>query len=187
MKTILFINGCIREKNSRTLKLANTYIEEKKKESDINLIERNLNFENLQYMTSKSFVSETGEMIPFDSGLAQEFADADEIVLAAPFWEFMFPAVVSCYFEKVSCVGVTFKYTETGSVGLCKATSFKFIYTAGDYLKDEDRVPEKYLKKLTELYGIPEFSSILVDGLDIQTNDAEVLVNNMCDKIKALK
>ncbi len=184
MKTVLFINGCVREEFSRTLRIAHVYLNELKKKEDFKLIERNLVDNNLSYITNNSFHSETGEQIISDNHLAIEFAMADEIVLAAPFWEFMFPAVVSCYIEKISCVGITFKYGPTGSVGLCKASSFKYIYTAGDHLKPEDKISEIYLKKLIKLYGIPSFSSILSDGLDIQTNNAESLLADVCDKIK---
>ena len=183
MKTVLFIDGCIRGKNSRTQKIADTYIQELKKQGDFNLIIKDLDSEDLEYSKKDSF-DETGKPNISSKALAEEFANADEIILAAPFWEFIFPAIVSCYIEKVSVVGTTFVYSPEGSVGLCKAKSFKYIYTAGNYLTEEDKLSEKYLKRLTELYGIDEFSAILVDGLDIQTNDAEALVNDMCEKIK---
>lgn len=183
MKTILFINGCIRGENSRTLKIARTYIKKHYSSDNYKIIEKNLNEEDLAFMTKASFDPVTGEPLPSSTALAEEFAQADQIILAAPFWEFMFPAVVNCYFEKVSVVGIAFEYTETGSVGLCKADSFKYIYTSGDYLGEDDKISEKYLKRLTELYGIKNFSSILVDALDIETNDAVKLVNDMCDKL----
>ncbi len=184
MKTVLFINACVRGKHSRTLKIARAYIDELKKKENFTLIEKNLNDEKLMYLTADSFDDVTGEQINPAIELAREFAAADEIILAAPFWEFMFPAVVNCYFELVSCVGITFKYTSKGGVGLCKSKSLKYIYTAGNYLSPEDKVCELYLKKLTELYGISEFSSYVVDGLDIETNDPERMISEMCDKIK---
>ncbi len=184
MKKILFINGCVRAENSRTLKLANKYIDELKNRKDFILIEKNLSLENLSFMTADCFDNETGEQIPTENSLAEEFASADEIILAAPFWEFMFPAVVNCYFEQVSRVGVTFKYTAEGSVGLCKAKSFKYIYTAGANLTKDDKICEAYLKKLMQLYGIQAFSSFLVDGLDVQTNDPEKLMEDGYDKLK---
>ncbi len=184
MKTILFINACVRGKNSRTLKIANTYINKLKKSDDFNIIQRDLTAENIQYITPDSFNPQTGEMLAFSTSLAEEFAMADEIILVAPFWEFLFPAVVNCYFERVSVVGVTFKYSPKGSIGLCKANSFKYIYTSGDYLKEDDKICEKYFQRLCSLYGIKSFSSILLDGLDIQTNNAEIMVNEMCEEIK---
>lgn len=183
MQNILFINGCIREHNSRTLKIANTYIENLKNQKDFNLIERNLSNEDINFLSNKSFDLKTGEISSSNVFFAKEFADADEIILAAPFWEFLFPAIVSCYFEMVSIPGITFKYTENGSAGLCKAKSFTYIYTSGDYLSEDDKICEKYISRLSKLYGISEFSTISAEGLDIETNCADTIVSDICNKI----
>lgn len=184
MKSLLFINACVREEHSRTLRVANAYLNSRKKNEEVTVIERNLNKEALTYMTNHSFDSSMGEQRPMSTKLAEEFAKADEIVLAAPFWEFLFPAMVNCYFEAVSIVGQTFQYTDTGSVGLCRAEHFTYIYTAGDYISKEDRLSETYLEKLTKLYGINKFSVIVADGLDIQGNDAEKIVSDVCVKME---
>lgn len=185
MKTVLFINGCLRGKQSRTLKIAKTYIEALKKQGDIELIERNLSEKNISFLSDKSFNETTGKLkLERDCVLAKEFARADEIILAAPFWEFLFPALVNCYIEMISVVGIAFKYTAQGSVGLCKANSLTYIYTAGSNLKDEDKISEKYMQRLSKLYGIPKFVTILSEGLDIEPNCADAIVNDICDKIK---
>ncbi len=186
MKTILFINGCIRESRSRTLKIARTYIEKLKKNHDSLIIERDLcdlKSEEICFFTNKSVNPETGELYPANDMLAKEFASVDEIVIAAPFWEFMFPAIVSCYFEMISVVGITFRYTFNGSEGLCKANFLTYIYTSGDYLKDEDKISEIYVRRLSKLYGISEFSAISAQGLDIETNDAAKIVDEVCGNL----
>lgn len=183
MQNILFINGCIREHNSRTLKIANTYIENLKNQKDFHLIERNLSNEDINFLSNKSFDLKTGEISSAKDFFAKEFADADEILLAAPFWEFLFPAIVSCYFEMVSIPGITFQYTEKGSVGLCNAKSLTYIYTSGDYLSQEDRICENYISRLSKLYGIPKFLTISAEGLDIETNCADTIVRDICNKI----
>ncbi len=184
-KNVLFINGCIRGEHSRTQKIADTYIAELKKQGGVNVIERNLNETEVCYLTTSSFDKATGKQKHTDDRLAKEFALADEIVFAAPFWEFLFPAVVSCYFETISLVGVTFTYTERGSKGLCNASSFKYIYTAGNYLSEDDKLSEKYLKHFAAFFGITDFSSIYVDGLDINVNDAEKFVDKACQDIRS--
>ncbi|MFI3165095.1 MAG: NAD(P)H-dependent oxidoreductase [Bacillota bacterium] len=187
MRTLLFINGCVRGENSRTLKLANAYIDAVKASGEVDVITHDLGVENIGYMKSDSFDIATGEQKPASCELAKEFAAADEVVLAAPYWEFLFPAVVNCYFEAVSVAGETFKYTEKGSVGLCKAKNLKYIYTAGAYLGQDDKLCEEYVKKLANLYGIKNFSTILLDGLDIWGNNPEKMVADACEKIKKLK
>ena len=185
MKKVLFVNGCVREEHSRTLKITKTYIDALKKQSDIEVIERNLSEENISFTSSKDLNAKTGQLdTSHDCTLAKEFASADEIIIAAPFWEFLFPAIVSCYLEMISVVGIAFQYGEKGSVGLCNAKSMTYIYTAGDNLSEEDKINERYLQRLCKLYGISEFSTISAMGLDIDTNNAESIVNDICEKIK---
>lgn len=185
MKTVLFVNGCIRAKHSRTLKIAHTYIKKLQESEEIHLIERDLASEQLQPLSGNSFHSQTGEPEIHDISLAEELAGADEIIVAAPFWEFLFPAAVSCYFEMVSIPSITFQYGEHGSEGLCKAESMTYIYTSGDFLNVEDKIGELYLKRIAKLYGIPHFSTISLQGLDAAPEKADTLVEDICKEISA--
>lgn len=38
---------------------------------------------------------------------AKQFAEADEIVIAAPYWDLAFPATVRIYFEAITVTGIT--------------------------------------------------------------------------------
>ena len=43
---------------------------------------------------------------------AQQFAEAEIVVVGAPYWEYQFPALLRCYIEHISVNGVTFAYGE---------------------------------------------------------------------------
>ena len=45
---------------------------------------------------------------------AKAFAEADEILIAAPFWDLAFPAILRNYIENICVQGLTFYYTEEG-------------------------------------------------------------------------
>ena len=62
---------------------------------------------------------------------AHEFAAADRIVLAAPFWDLSFPALVKIYIENVSVDGITFGCNESGCFGTCRAEKLMYITTRG--------------------------------------------------------
>lgn len=54
--------------------------------------------------------------------LAKELAAADEIVVAAPYWDLSFPSILKVYIERVSVRGITFGFDESGApFGLLKA------------------------------------------------------------------
>ena len=54
--------------------------------------------------------------------LARQFARAEIIVMAAPYWDLSFQAALKQYLEQVNVVGITFRYSEEGQpVPLCRA------------------------------------------------------------------
>lgn len=181
MKKILFVNACIRENHSRTYKIAKDYLAKLEKSCPIEIIERRLTDGEISYLTSNDFSQETGEIKENgDYVLAKEFAAADGIIIAAPFWEFAFPAVLSCYLENVSVPNITFRYTPMGSEGLCKAKVMIYIYTSGDVFAEEDNIGNALLLKLSKLYGIPNFDTISAKGLDIdETKVSEIIATTL--------
>ena len=96
------------------------------------------------------------------------------IVIAAPYWDLSFPAVLKQYLEQVSVVDITFTYTPEGiPKGLCKAKRLYYVTTAGgDYAPDEYGFG--YVESLCKsLYGIQDVKLIKAVGLDIVGADVE--------------
>ena len=108
---------------------------------------------------------------------ARQFAEADTIVIAAPFRDLSFPAMLKQYLEQVNVVGITFRYSEEGvPVGLCRAERHFYVTTAGGYY-----VPEEfgfgYVKALAQnYYGIQDVRLIQAVGLDIAGADVEAIM-----------
>lgn len=122
--------------------------------------------------------------------LARQFAEAETIVIAAPYWDLSFPAALKQYLEQINVVGITFKYTEEGiPVGLCRAERIFYVTTAGGFFVPED-YGFGYVKALAHnYYGIQDVRKIEAVGLDIAGADAEAIMaaaeealNNGSDK-----
>ena len=111
--------------------------------------------------------------------LARQFAAADEIVIAAPYWDLSFPAALKQYFEQINVVGITFVYTSDGTpAGLCKARRLTYIVTAGGSFFPEEYGPG-YVRSLAQFfYGIPEFRLIKAVGLDMDGADVDGIMNS---------
>ena len=112
--------------------------------------------------------------------LANQFAKADEIIIAAPFWDLSFPAALKQYFEQINVIGVTFRYTPEGvPKGLCRAKRLTYITTAGgEYVPDEYGFG--YVKALAQnFYGIRDVNLIKATGLDIVGADVEKIINSV--------
>ena len=117
----------------------------------------------------------------YDDGsfaLARQFAAADTVVIAAPYWDLSFPAKLKQYIEHINIPGITFEYTPEGfPKGLCRADKLYYVMTAGG-----SYVPEEfgfgYIKALAEnFYGIKEVELIKAVGLDIYGADAESIMD----------
>lgn len=104
--------------------------------------------------------------------LAGQFARADRIVIAAPYWDLSFPAVLKQYFEQINVLGITFEYTPEGTPrGLCSAKKLYYVTTAGGAFVPED-FGFGYVKALAEnFYGIPCVKQVMAKGLDIAGAD----------------
>ncbi len=110
----------------------------------------------------------TDEMFRF----AKQFSEADNIVIAAPYWDLSFPSILKCYIESICVNGLTFKYDEAGiPAGLCRAERLIYVTTAGGYIPENDH-GYKYIRQLcTDLFGIKDTECIKAEGLDIAGND----------------
>jgi FMN-dependent NADH-azoreductase len=66
---------------------------------------------------------------------ARNFAAADEVVIAAPYWDMSFPASLKLYIEQLCVNKLTFCYNEMGMpCGLTKVKKVVYLTTAGGYI-----------------------------------------------------
>ena len=119
--------------------------------------------------------------------LARQFQRADEIVIAAPYWDLSFPAILKLYLENIYVTGLVSEYTEEGLPhGLCRARKLWYVTTAGGpYVPDFSYA---YIRTLAQDYfGIPEAERIVAEMLDVQGCDAERIVANTIREIEQRK
>lgn len=178
MKNILYINSTIRE-YSRTNELAKHLLKKLNgKITEIKLEECNLNSLNKTSLYERDLIIKNKDYMNEKLKYARQFAYADIIVIAAPFWDLSFPAILKIYIENISVTGITFKYSEDGRpIGLCKANKIYFVSTAGGkFLHD---FGYNYIKTLTkDLFAIENSELIYAEGLDVVGNNAEEIVKN---------
>ena len=181
--TVLFINSCVRE-NSRTLAIARDYLGRCSGE----IVELNLEKERIQPLNAEHLARRehlihnelwNDEMFVY----AHQFANADEIVIAAPFWDLGFPALLKIYFEAITVSGITFRYNEGRPQGFCKAKKLTYITTSGGKMNPD--FGYDYIKALAQnFYGIRETECIYAENLDVDCVSCEELFDKC--KIKTI-
>ena len=176
-RSVLFINACVRNE-SRTLSLAKCLLAKLNQPYDeVRLDEIHFPVADAAFLNARDRLISEGDFQNPMFDLARQFAQAETVVIAAPYWDLSFPAALKQYFEQVNVVGITFKYSEEGiPVGLCRAGRVYYVATAGGHY-----VPEAfgfgYVKALAQgYYGIQDVRQAQAVGLDIVGADVSAIM-----------
>ena len=186
-RPVLYVNACVRAE-SRTRTLAEKLLSKLGRPfEEIRLEDISFPATNEDYLSIRDqLISEEDFQNPlFD--LAHQFSEADDIVVAAPYWDLSFPAMLKQYLEQINIVGITFKYSEDGiPVGLCRAKRLFYVTTAGGFYAP-DEYGFGYVKALAQnYYGIQDVRKIAALGLDIVGADVNAIMTSAADQLKGM-
>ena len=117
--------------------------------------------------------------------LARQFADADRIVLAAPFWDLSFPSILKLYIEHISVGGITFGYGKHGQEGYCHADKLTFLQTSGGLVGQENPA-KSYLESVCKMFGISSFDYFCAEGLDVKEMDTEAIWETAAEMVQKM-
>ena len=183
MRKILYVNACVkRDIASRTNRLAQAYLNKCLKSQDCSLSIVNLEDTIMYPLSGKSLAEREKAIANNDfSGsafeLARSFAAADEVVIAAPYWDLSFPAALKLYIEQLCVNKLTFCYDETGRPrGLTNVKKAVYLTTSGGYIGGNNFGFDYVKGVFGMLFGIAEISFYSAEGLDIYGNDPEVIL-----------
>jgi FMN-dependent NADH-azoreductase len=121
--------------------------------------------------------------LDFSTSLVSEFETAQTIVIGTPIYNFTIPASFKAWIDMICRVGLTFKYTETGPVGLLENKKIIIAIASGGVKIGSDYdFASPYLKQVFGFVGITDVPIIDSNAFDldkdsksIQTQLAEVL------------
>ena len=181
---VLYVNACVRGE-SRTDRIARALLDRLGgTQEEVRLAELDLQPLSEARLSRRTALIERGDFADPMFDLARQFQAAEEIVIAAPYWDLSFPAVLKLYLENIFVTGLVFAYTENGVPrGLCRAKKLWYVVTAGGpYVPDYSY---GYLRAVAQQYfGIPETELIQAGMLDVEGFDAEAIVTGEIDRIR---
>ena len=175
---VLFVNACVRDE-SRTLYLCREYIKKHLKGCQIEQLDlENLDIAPLsrERLRQRDLLIEKGDYSDKMFCLAHKFAEADLILVGAPFWDCSFPASLKVFIENISINGLTFGYNGGKHTRIINAQKMVYITSAGGYI-GRDSSLELYLRELCALFCIPQIKFIKADGLDIVSADVQTILD----------
>ena len=173
----LYIDCCVRGEESRSARLAQAFLENLSPEYEVThrcLMEEALYPLTAETLRQRDALLAQGRTDHPRFRFAHEIAEADLVIMAAPFWDLSFPALLKVYIEQVSVDGITFGSTESGLQGLCRASQLIFLTTRGGfYTGDAMEMGSRYLEALHTFFGIGAYTCIAADGMNVAGFDAE--------------
>jgi FMN-dependent NADH-azoreductase len=100
--------------------------------------------------------------------LIAELKAADTIVIGLPMYNFGIPSQLKAYFDHVARAGVTFKYTDKGSVGLLAGKrAYVFAARGGLYQGTPRDTQTAYVRDFLAFLGITDVQFVYAEGLAI--------------------
>lgn len=194
MEKLLIVDACVRGELSRTRKLANRVIDlycDAHPEVVVEAVDLCALRPEPQYpeiLAQRDALYKMGKLDHPIFDLAHQFAQADRIILAAPFWDLDYPAILKIYLERVSMADITFRYDELGRIeGNCKAQKLLLVTTRGSCVAGtEMEHATGHLEALCRMYGIPEFICLDAEGLDDDFLDSKEIMAEAMVRAEAI-
>ncbi len=179
---ILYVK-CCPNNNSRTDRLAKALLSKLGEYEVIDVVEENMQPLKAEDIVRRESYSAAGNFSSPMFHYAKQFAFADTIVIAAPYWDDSFPAALKIYIENVCVQGLTSEHDEFGNnVGLCHAKKLYYVTTAGGAY--DQRFSFDFIDALSKNYfGIEDTELIYVEMLDLLESEAESIVEAKCKEI----
>jgi FMN-dependent NADH-azoreductase len=124
------------------------------------------------FSPAESRTAEQQAVVDYSDNLIAEIQAADVIVLGVPLYNFGVPSTLKAYFDHLARAGVTFKYTETGPIGLLDNKPVYIIATRGGVHKGQPSdTQSQFLTNFLGFLGLTDVHFIYAEGLNMGQKD----------------
>lgn len=182
MKNILIVNSSISGEQGQSNQLIENFLQALTTEATVTRLD--LNQQQLPHLAMSEIAAwmtpavdrsvEQAELAALsDQSIAQVQA-ADVILVGVPMYNFGVPSQLKAWFDRIARAGITFKYTETGPVGLLADKPVVFFATRGGIYKDlphDSQTP--FLKAFFNFIGLTNLHFVFAEGLNMGAESAQ--------------
>ncbi len=194
INSILRIDASARKTGSVTRNLADETMDRLAELTAVNIVQRDVAagvpFVDEDWVTANFTPAETRTAahtakLAFSDSLVAELAAADTVVISTPIYNFGVPATLKAWVDMIARVGVTFRYTENGPVGLLEGKrAIILVASGGTPVGSPIDFATPYLKQALAFVGITDVTIIASDAM---SRDADEKLKDASNKIKLLK
>jgi len=163
---------------SNTFQLANVFLEEYKlinPDDEITVLD--LYKEQIKFLDHEMITKMVKGLENEMEKHARLFASFDKYIIAAPMWNLSIPAILKAYFDYITYVGITFKYTEQGPVGLLSDQDRKLLHVVtrgGQYSEGHAKdfeLGDRYIRTLSAFVGIKAVKTLKIELTNVLLNE----------------
>lgn len=200
MKTLLQINASLFSHQGQSSVLAGQFVARwQEANPEGRVIVRDLAASPIPHLTAERFQAfltaaedrgpEQTAVAAESNALIDELRQADVVVMGLPMYNFGIPSTLKAWIDHVARVGHTFKYTETGPVGLLHDRPvYLFAARGGLYHGTPHDTQSAYMIHFLNFIGIRNIEFVYAEGLamgDQPRLDALTRATNIIDRLAA--
>lgn len=111
---------------------------------------------------------EQQQVLDYADALLEEVRRADVIVLGLPMYNFGVPSSLKAYFDHLARAGVTFRYTESGAVGLLSGKKvYVFATRGGAYVGTPADSQTGFVRTFLSFIGLSDIEFVYAERLNM--------------------
>ncbi|UWQ78853.1 NAD(P)H-dependent oxidoreductase [Leisingera sp. S132] len=126
------------------------------------------------------------QLLALSDALVEELKQADTIVIGTPIYNFSVPSTLKAWIDLVARVGVTFRYTDTGPIGLLEGKRAIIAVASGGTQAGSDiDFATTYLRHVLGFIGITNVQIVAADAMSIDAEGALAKAKNQIEALAA--
>jgi FMN-dependent NADH-azoreductase len=157
---------------------------------DLEIVRRDLDADPIPHLDSKrlptvrpAYAPQGATRVPDDKGAEalDEFLAADVVVIGAPMYNFTIPSQLKAWIDRILIAGKTFRYSETGPIGLAGGKRVIIASSRGGLYAPEmpfeaNDFQERYLRAVFAFIGIEDVEIVRAEGLALGPEQRDAAV-----------
>lgn len=190
MKTLLQIKSSIFSDRGQSSRLANDFVARwLQAHPGANVVVRDFSQSPVPHLTAERFqgfaldpherTPEQVQAVTYSDMLIDEIRHADVVVFGMPMYNFGIPSNLKAYFDHIARAGVTFRYTESGPVGLLDGKkAYVFASSGGLVAGTPMDTLATYMRIFLGFVGITDVEVVYADGMAVSAELKDAALAN---------
>lgn len=196
--TLLQLNSSLNLSSGQSSRLADAFVARwRAANRGSTVIVRDLAADPVPHLTAERFgaflakpearTEEQKSVVAYSDDLISELRRADVVVLGLPLYNFGVPSTLKAYFDHIARAGVTFRYTENGSVGLLTGKkAYALAARGGIYAGTPRDTQTAYIREFLGFLGISDVEFVYAEGLALGEAPHEASIAKAQQEIETL-